>query len=45
MLFAGVESDGPTTLDYLTAIAAAKPSVTEEVRTAFQEDVDLLSRL
>ena len=44
-VFAGVESDGPTTQDYLTAIAAAKPSVTESVRTAFQEDVDLLSRL
>ena len=44
-VFAGVESDGPTTQDYLTAIVAAKPSVTEAVRRAFEEDVDLLSRL
>ena len=44
-VFAGVESDGPTTQDYWTAIVAAKPSVTEAVRRAFEEDVDLLSRL
>ncbi len=44
-VFAGVESDGPTTDDYLTALASAKPSVTEQVRSAFEQDVAELARL
>ncbi len=44
-VFSGGEGDGPTTGDYLTAISAAKPSVTEGVRSSFEEDVALMARL
>jgi transitional endoplasmic reticulum ATPase len=44
-VFAGCEGGGPTTGDYLAAIAAARPSVTEEVRTSFADDVEQLARL
>lgn len=44
-VFDGSEGTGPTTADYLAAIAAAKPSVTDEVRAAFAADVDDLARL
>ncbi|MFM2105184.1 MAG: hypothetical protein RL338_216 [Chloroflexota bacterium] len=36
---------GPTTADYLTAIAAIKPSLTAEARSAFEADVSRYSRL
>ncbi|MFN8157613.1 MAG: ATP-binding protein [Candidatus Nanopelagicales bacterium] len=44
-VFDGSEGTGPTTDDYVAAIAAAKPSVTEEVRASFAADVDELARL
>lgn len=44
-VFAGVEGDGPTNDDYLGAIAASRPSVTEDVRAAFADDVTELARL
>ena len=44
-VFAGSEGEGPTTDDYLAAIDAARPSVTEEVRTSFADDVEQLARL
>ncbi len=44
-VFDGSEGTGPTTSDYLTAVAAAKPSVTDEVSAAFAADVDELARL
>ncbi|MCA0330659.1 MAG: ATP-binding protein [Actinobacteria bacterium] len=44
-VFAGVEGDGPTTDDYLAALAQVKPSVTEQVRAAFADDVRDLARL
>ncbi|HET7902344.1 MAG TPA: ATP-binding protein [Candidatus Nanopelagicales bacterium] len=44
-VFDGSDGTGPTTADYLTAIAAAKPSVTDEVRESFALDVDELARL
>jgi ribosomal protein S18 acetylase RimI-like enzyme len=43
-VFSGEEGEGPTTQDYLDAIAAAKPSVTAEVRAGFEADVEELSR-
>jgi N-acetylglutamate synthase-like GNAT family acetyltransferase len=44
-VFSGLDGDGPSSGDYLQAIAAAKPSVTEDVRTAFADDVAELARL
>lgn len=44
-VFSGVEGDGPTTADYLAALADARPSVTDEVRATFEADVAELARL
>jgi SpoVK/Ycf46/Vps4 family AAA+-type ATPase len=43
-VYAGVEGDGPTTEDYLAALEDARPSVTEEVRALFEDDVRELAR-
>ncbi len=43
-VYAGVEGDGPTTEDYLAALEDARPSVTEEVRSLFEDDVRELAR-
>ena len=43
-VYAGADSDGPTTEDYLLALADARPSVTDDVRTQFEEDVRELAR-
>ncbi|MBI1376334.1 MAG: AAA family ATPase [Frankiales bacterium] len=44
-VFAGEPGEGPTTADYLDAIADAKPSVTDAVRAGFDRDVEELARL
>jgi transitional endoplasmic reticulum ATPase len=44
-VYAGEDGDGPTTGDYLAAVRAARPSVTDEVRAAFGDDVAELARL
>ncbi len=44
-VYSGDEGDGPTTDDYLRALAVAKPSVTEAVRARFEDDVRDLARL
>ncbi len=44
-VYSGVDGDGPTTQDYLAALAHARPSVTDEVRAMFDEDVRDLARL
>jgi GNAT superfamily N-acetyltransferase len=43
-VYAGIDGDGPTTADYLAALQDARPSVTDEVRAAFDEDVESLAR-
>ncbi len=43
-VYAGAEGDGPTTEDYLAALEDARPSVTDEVRASFDEDVRELAR-
>ena len=44
-VFDGSEGAGPTTDDYLAAVAQSRPAVTDEVRSAFDADVEELSRL
>jgi N-acetylglutamate synthase-like GNAT family acetyltransferase len=44
-VFAGIDGEGPTTDDYLAALAQAKPSVTAEVLAGFEADVRDLARL
>ena len=44
-VYAGSDGEGPTTADYLSALAVAKPSVTDEVRARFEDDVRDLARL
>jgi GNAT superfamily N-acetyltransferase len=44
-VYSGSDGDGPTTDDYLGALALAKPSVTEGVRARFEDDVRDLARL
>ncbi len=44
-VYSGSDGDGPTTDDYLGALVLAKPSVTQEVRARFEDDVRDLARL
>jgi N-acetylglutamate synthase-like GNAT family acetyltransferase len=43
-VFSGVDGDGPTIEDYLAALTQIRPSVTLELRAAFEDDVARLAR-
>jgi GNAT superfamily N-acetyltransferase len=43
-VYGGIDGGGPTTGDFLLALSGARPSVTDEVRSQFDEDVRGLAR-